>query len=238
MAIDTPTITVTDNGDDTGATVAIAGSTAGTTNTFRAGLVVGGQLTILADIDSRVGDGSIDATLDAGHYFGLVTSSLLSDTADSNVVSFSVTATGTELQMRMLQEVANRIVGLSLTGIDADHVRVDILPITLNVTYPAIFVSLDGCTETSQKATNRRDDVTYEVSVAIAHKASIEDVTTRMPQALGWRRSIRQSFRNQGIPNIAEVFRCNVRHLPIVPKETKEFLLFITSLIIELTVRE
>jgi len=110
--------------------------------------------------------------------------------------------------------------------------------VTLNVTYPAIFVSLDGCVETTQKGTNYRDDVTYEVSVAIAHRASIEDVTTRMPQALGWRRSIRQSFRNQGVPNIAEVFRCNVRHLPIVPRETKEFLLFITSLIIELTVRE
>ena len=238
MALNVPTITIVDDGDGTGATVTVSGSTSGSTNTFRAGKLVGGQLTLLANSGSRTGDGSISATLSVGHWIGLVTSSKQGESSvESNVETFPVTSTGDVLHVRIMQAVGTKIASLNLTGLDPERIYVNMLADMLNATFPCVFVTLDMTTEAWNLATNIRDDVAYPVLVMVVVRAS-RDLATTGAQLLGWRHDIRQAFRNQGLPAVSEVHKTGVSYQPIVPREVKGFLLLLSGLQLQFSVRE
>lgn len=73
-----------------GTTATIAGSTAGSTNVLTVSLAVAGTGFTWATEGSRTGDGDIALTLDAGYYWGIVTSTTADGSAVSNLVYFRI----------------------------------------------------------------------------------------------------------------------------------------------------
>lgn len=86
VAVDSPSIAATDNGDGT-ATVTISGSTAGSTNTvFTQTVGVGTWVSV----GSRTGDGSVTFPISNGRYYIYVKSTAGSSSEVSNVVLLAV----------------------------------------------------------------------------------------------------------------------------------------------------
>ncbi len=117
-----PTLSLADNGNDTGFTATISGATAGTTNTlYFAAWSLGFIGAAFASGGSRVSDGTIPVTAEAGYYWAYVKSTNASGDTLSLVGGVRVTTGSDALYQQILDAVANVIAGLDLS-IDGDEV--------------------------------------------------------------------------------------------------------------------
>ncbi len=223
MPVNSPTITIVDNGLGTGATVTVSGSTGGSTNTFYRQTYDPASLgSTWVSAGSRTGDGTIAVTLSPGHYAGHVGSTFGGEANVSLLHYFRVIDPAESVLKRALDAVVTRVQALSLAGVTSSNIFVrnaawdrDI-GTGLTKGLPAIVVAPGPSERQSAGAgTNSRDDVGYPIVVSIfaSDTQALESNTNTYTL---WRQKINRAFRNQALPGVVEIYRIEVEPGPII----------------------
>lgn len=180
----TPTLTIADNGDGTGAVVTIAGSTAGSTNQVYTVSRSGGSWTLGG---SRTGNGTVVVTLATGGYLVYVLSSLSGGYAISAVSTFSVT--DSTLASGRVQQISDALVAelaaADLAGAFAETLaatRTYTTDLSLTVPVGTLSVSVVPSHTIRRRTSNGtwRRDVVLEILVRahLTSDAVADDTTT------------------------------------------------------------
>lgn len=210
----TLTLSVTDNGDDTGATATIAGAT-GTVTVYAASWSGGIASTSFTSVGSRSGNGTVTLDLAAGYWW------VYAATANyiSPMVGVLVTTGEDAMFYRILVAVKERIQALSLSGLDADHVIVQKFPFNkksnaalVDRLTTGIFVN--PTRETLTFKTNRTDDYGYGVQVTY-FTTSNRDLTSHLNRTLTWRDTLWKANIFQHLPGFTEGFNCTPEPGPV-----------------------
>ena len=214
-----PTLTVTDNGNGSGATATIAGSTPGTTNTvYTQSLETVWQPPIWQTSGSRTGNGTVSLALPPGHYLAYVISAG-SGSACSSTIYFVTTAGATSIKSQILAAVAVRIQSLNLANIATASIVVKKLPISRYlesaspnpIALPAVIVADVAPENMPPRGTCQLDDVDYPIQVSLIEVDNQEStVQANHDQHLLWRETIEQAFRFQRLPGVTTVINCTV----------------------------
>lgn len=125
-----PTLSIADNGDDTGAVATLSGSTALSTNvvyTQRVLLTLGTNAWV--NQGNRTADGTIAFDLDVGYYWAYCKSSLAGSDALSNLVYFNVTDGISPYHYQCLTAIQAAIVGLTLPDVTNASIIVRKIPL-------------------------------------------------------------------------------------------------------------
>lgn len=215
------TLSITDNGNGTGAVATIGGGQPTATNIVYTAPVPGvlGSVT-WTNSGNRVGNGTVALSLAKGYYWAHVSNTLvLADTITevSNLVYFAVTDATEAVHERCLDAVQARIQGLALSGIPSAQVYVRKVPWTRETTFPCVQIAPIGAEKIPRAGgTNLRDDIEYPVLVVIVDKDDQKQQTNRDRDLL-WRQRIIKAFRNQRLPGVSEVHQCVVEPQAINP---------------------
>lgn len=234
------TITVTDNGDDTGAVATVAGSTALTTNTIYTQRIdgeLGATWNTWTNTESRIGDGSVALDLAAGHYFVHV-SNLNGSTTTVSPVQYATVTTGEEsIHYRCALAAQSRIRLIGLDGMDEDNVIVRKVPTDRDTARPCVLLSTFGTeTQPPTAGTNIRDDVGYPVlcSFVFADQHTVQQNHNKL---LKWREQINRAFHNQRLPGVSEIIYGVVQPAQIVDLPAWLIGKFHSSMILRFTSR-
>lgn len=249
MPPNTPTLAVVDNADGT-ATATVASGSGGASHQFQAWtfanleqLAAGAWTNVESAI---VGNGTIDlTTLDPGVYWGIVKATLTGEVVYSAPVHFTVTDSTSSYHSRILDAIVDRIISLSLPGIEDDHVerrpvayfrKEDTelgLPLVVVCPGPNELVSPTA-------GTNVRDDVGYPVLICIWARGDGIKTTEETEEAFYlWRQRIIQSLNQQRLSPIAQVSYCRVDPLTIMgPQEFHGITLIAGGLLVRAFVRQ
>lgn len=215
-----PTLTVADNGNDTGATATIASGSASATNivyamSADANLGTGSW----TNSGNRSGNGTVSLSLAAGRYWAYVESTLNSQEVATAPVFFAVTTGADAILKQILDAVRSRIVTLALSGIADASILVrkvntfrgiGVQEASPVIAFPAIVIAPATSELTPSTAgTNERDDIGYPVLVGIVD-ADEQTLTDNHNRNLLWRQQIRQAFINQRLPGVTEVNECKI----------------------------
>lgn len=187
-----PTLTIVDNGDDTGAVATIAGADSGTTNTV---YVAAYGSSVWSSAGSRTGNGTVALDLDAGVYAGYVVSSN-GQRVVSSIVVFSVT-TGAETDIdKILTAMKAMIDGENYHDANGDLVETR-TPIT---EYPIKWINQDAAGivilpegDPATPNTTGSNSVTYNITVAISESLGTGTEATFASHA-EMRQAIRRLF--------------------------------------------
>lgn len=205
ISADTPTLSIADNGDGTGAVATIAGSSDGVTNTI---YVSDWPLTTFVSGGSRDGDGTAALSLSNGPHLAYVISTLDVAVAVSNLVHFRTTDTSQAILTECLNAVRDLILGLSLAGLDVDNVLVRKLPWNREAIDEGVFIS--PAPERYGRGTNARDDVGYGVMVSMIKKSN-QDLTGSIDAFLVWRQEISKALRRgSSTLGVSEVYDLSI----------------------------
>lgn len=211
---DAPTLSVADDGDDTGATATIADSSAGSANVVYTRAVSGGiGSTSWTNSGNRTGDGTVSLSLAAGYYWAYVESTLNSQVVTSNVVYFVVTTGDDPVFEQCLDGVLARLQGMTFAGLNTANFTRRKLPwnrkLTSGEAKPGAFITPAPERQDSRAGTNQRDDIGYGVAIVVV-RVSNEDLTSNEGATLLWRQQINMAFRNQRLDGVTENYRCDV----------------------------
>jgi len=215
-SVNTPTLSIADNGDGTGAVATIAGATAGTTNTVYVSDWPG---TTFASGGSRSGNGTVSLGSSVGPHWAYVLSNLDDVTAASNLVHFRATDATEAVFLQCLEAVQDAIQGLALSGIDSANVEMYKHPWTADMSKPGVVIC--PAPERYVGGTNQRSDIGYGITVAMARvstqglsaaeKADGEsELTSGLGTVLLWREQIAKVFRDKALSGVDEVYRCAI----------------------------
>lgn len=241
----TPTLTVADNGNNTGATATIASGSAIAANVVYTTPLDGNYT--WTNSGNRSGNGTVSLTLDAGIYLAYVESTLNSQEVVSSIVPFVVTTGADAIYMQILEAVQSRIQTLSLTGIASASVLlrkvntfkgIGVQEASPAIAYPAIVVSPAGTELTATNAgTNERDDTGYAVMVGVVDTDE-QALTDNMNRNLLWRERIMHAFRNQRLTGVTEVNACAIE--PREPVRFSDWVSgkYVSLLVLRFTARE
>lgn len=234
----TPTLAWTDAANGTGGTVAISGTTEGSTNTVYTQSFAGDVGTSTwTSRGSRTGDGNLTVTLSAGHYL-LYCKSVIGDEAASSTIHYVKATTGNEsVEYQCLTAIQARLAMLTLSGIDAADIVIREVPAERNLTLPAIVVAPQRPTHGTTAGTNNRDDITYAVYVAI-FAADNQALTANTATYTKWLEQIAKAFRNQRLSAVAESVICTVEPVDTVPWGAWTDNLFAGGMLIRCVCRE
>lgn len=239
-----PQLTVTDHGDDTGATATISGAASQSTNTVYVqsfgGDLDGGAWSVGGSIG---GNGNVVLALAAGHYFAHVVSSLGELQAVSSVAYFVVTDGQESIHTRCLVAAQARIRLLALAGLANESVVIQKLPagrnLTTGVGLPAVILSPHRAAMPATAGTNSLDDVHYDVLVAIFDRDNQEPtLEANLDRHLLWRQQIARAFRNQRLTGVAEVINSEVEPAEGLLDEAWKRELMTSAVLLRFTSRE
>lgn len=214
-APDTPTLSLADNGDGTGAVATVASSSSGSSNVVSTVPVDGdlGGGTDWTAGGSRTGDGTVSLTLDPGYYWARVVSTLNSQTAVSIPIYFVVTSGDDALFKQCLDAVLARLQGMTFSGINSSNFFLRKLPWNRKVSAsegkPATFITPVPEKQSAREGTNNCDDIGYGVAIVVV-SVSNEDLVNNLGRNTLWRQQINKAFRNQRLPGVVGNYRCEV----------------------------
>jgi hypothetical protein len=211
---DAPILAVADDGDNTGATATITGSSAGSANVVYTRAVSGGiGSTAWVNSGNRTGDGTVSLALAAGYYWARVESTLNSQVVNSNVVYFVVTTGDDPVFSQCLDGVLARLQGMTFAGLNTANFTRRKLPwnrkLTANEVKPGAFITPAPERQDSRAGTNQRDDVGYGVAIVVV-RVSNKDLISNEDATLLWRQQINKAFRNQRLDGVVENWKCEV----------------------------
>lgn len=239
-----PLLSVSDNGDATGATATISGAAAQSDNTvyvqsFAGDLGGGGW----ASQGSITGNGNLALPLATGHYFAHVVSSLGELQAVSAVSYFAVTDGQESIHTRCLNAVQARIRLLALDGLASQRVVIEKVPagrnLTAGVGLPAVILSPHRAAMPAAAGTNSLDDVHYDVLVAIFDRDNQEPtLEANLDRHLLWRQQIARAFRNQRLAGVPEVINSEVEPAEGLLEEAWKRELMTSAVLLRFTSRE
>ena len=206
-----PVLSVSDNGDGSGATASIAGSDSSAEVTVSVGRF-GGQLGSMAwnTAGSRVGNGGLSLSIPPGQYFGYASALDVDGTSSVSPVIYFVATDGAEaIAYQCLTAAQARIQLLGLPNLEYGNVIVRKLPIDryLGAGQPTGLPAIRLTPATEQmpplEGVNAKDDVTYGVLCTIVDAYNQEPtLTANLPQFTLWRQSIARAFRSQRLPGV------------------------------------
>jgi hypothetical protein len=231
-SINSPTLAVADQGDGTGATATVSGSTAGTTNTIYtssfSGATGSGSWT---NSGNRVGNGTVDLSLSVGHYFAYCDSTNGSLSEVSGPVYFVVTSTTQSIYYQILAGVQSRLQAISLADIPNGQIGLCKLPLILHtkqqsIDMPCVLVAPTRDVMPGGDGVTTLDDVTYGVHVvAVDTDNRSTSIDTDMKKYLLWREQIARAFRSQRLSGVDEVVTCTCEPMDVtdLPKWIAEY---------------
>lgn len=239
MPLETPTVTVADNADGTGAVATVADSNASATNTVYY-ISIGDELTpaTFTSGGSRVGNGTVALSITTmGQYWVYVSSTLSGETTVSDLVFLSVTSGSNAIWYDCLTAVKSTINSLSLTGLAAKDIRVQKVPWQRSQVMPGMFVTPVTETSNPKDGTNYRDDIGYGCQVVCVRLGNRE-MTANFNTHLYWRERVRKAFLNQRLAGVSESLWCSVQPGAVVLPSAFEDNYDVWSLIIRAICRE
>lgn len=167
-----PTLVITDNGDDTGATATISGSDAGSSNIIYTAPYGSDTWT---NSGNRIGDGDVDLPdLNIGYYFGFCESTDAGGMSVSNMEVFKVTAAAEAMILQIMEAMESQMNAAGLLDSDADPftAEVEIPPVFDNVKTSVIKIFPDNdLIEPSHSGLNTGE---YRINVAICERSKTE----------------------------------------------------------------
>jgi hypothetical protein len=205
----TPTLTVADNGNGTGAMATISGSTAGTTNTVYGSDWPGNAW---ASKGSRTGNDTVAMTLAVGPWWFYVKSTNANGTAASSLVYCLVTDATQSVLLRILQASRTLLRSLSLSGITSAGIDYQKLPWDRSGIKPGVWIY--PTKEAVKPATNEQGDVEYPIEIVYA-RVSNQNLTDEMAATTLWRQRIRRAFTPKPgyrpiVESVSEVYHVRV----------------------------
>ncbi len=241
-----PSLSVADHGDDTGTTATISLSEPDAENTVYLQQFSGdGSIGPWQMAGTRTGDGDVELSVPAGHYFAYVASAGDTLTMVSGVVYFVVTDGALALHARCLDAVQARIRALALPDLDDARVIVQKFPTDRNlvgdegVGLPAVVVSPRRAAMPPTVGTNGFDDVHYDVLVTIFDRDNQEPtLVADLDRQLLWREQIARAFRNQRLTGVPEIINAEVDPVEELSKDGWKHQLMISNLLLRFTSRE
>lgn len=194
MPLATPTITLADNEDGTGAVATIAGSTAGATNTVYGADWSGGMIgAAFASLGSRVGDGAVALAVANGYHWAYVVSTKAGEDGVASLVEgYRTTSGDPSVYEQCLDAVLAKLQAITLAGIDPANIVRRKLPWDRRITLPGIVVSPPRDSE--QPVNSGQNDLAYDCLITVV-RASNEDLTTNLGAHLTWRETIGDAFQ-------------------------------------------
>lgn len=212
----TPTLSIVDNGDDTGATATLADGDSDATHTVYTRRVDGEFNTgTWTSSGSRTGNGTVAlSSLVAGYYWGYATAVSPDNGEVATAAQFFQVTTGADaVHFRCLEAAQAKVITLGLAGLADDSVIVRKFPIDQGlgadgVALPAVILSPRREREANTGG-NDLDDIEYPVEVSIL-KADNQSVTSAIDTYTKWREQIYRAFRWQRLPGVNEVYTCKV----------------------------
>jgi hypothetical protein len=217
----TPTLTVADNANATGATATVSGADSGTTNTVYTADVRALQLGIAPPVwtaqGSLTGNGTLALPVPPGFYWAYC-ASVLAGTALTAPLYFAATRSTQAILTRIRNGVQAKIQGLVLSGSDSNNklftlpaAQVYVLqyPMEVLIKYPCVVVTCEGEQEGVNPSTNATTDTEYPVRVFVADRLDVLD-ETRMSVYEKWRQQMMEAFRSQRLAGVPEVYYTSV----------------------------
>ncbi len=224
----TPTLTVADNGDDTGATATIAGGDSDSTNVVYT-IAVDNDFDSALPVSSgtRVGNGTVAlSSLSAGLYWAYnIATSPDGGEVVTHPVYFRVTTGIDAVHWRCITDIQAKMVLLGLSSIVSGSIILRKLPIEEGigeeggVPLPCVILSPTKEQIKHSSGTNKQDDIGYGVQVVVLSSTGEErEIALENGTYMKWREDISRAFRHQKLPNVAESWDCYVEPLDsIIP---------------------
>jgi len=175
----TPTLSIANNQDGT-ATVTVAGSDSGSTNTVYAARIDttwdSDSLPSWVSKGSRSEDGTVDITLSGAVWFVYVASELSGATASTPPYAAFVTDSSQEAVLdQILEGVKAKVLALSLTGVDASDVVVVTTPdgqFAQTISDPMVLIAAGGSQQFSTEGDTGHYRLSWPVLVGMAVPAN------------------------------------------------------------------
>lgn len=210
------TYTWSNNGDNTGFKVAVAGAAGGEVTTLYA-------QTINSDVpfwtftqQSQItGNGDLTSSIVGFHWYYV----LSSVGGVQPVLAGTSTDGAGSIHYNCLEAVKSRITSLSLDGISSSDIKVIKVPLDRGwddgvLSYPGIVISSVGAEQQSPTSgTVQRDDIEYPVFVSML-AADNQDLVTNHSKYLRWRQRINAAFRQQRLPGTS-IQSCTVQPMQV-----------------------
>ena len=242
----TPTPTVVHQADGTGATATVADGDAGATHTIFTQAFDGALGTgTWTDSGDRLGNGTVDLSLSAGHYFAYAQAVEDAESAVSTVVYFVATTGSDSTHFQILEAVQAVIKTLTLAGVADDSVVVKKLPLERvvelpdGVALPAILITPQREIMPPTAGVTSFDDVLYGVLLTMIEADNQEDtLALNLDVVTLWRQRIAQAFRSQGLSAVATVYTATVEPADVVIPAAWNANLLGSAMLIRFTNRE
>jgi hypothetical protein len=243
--VSSPALSVVDRADGTGATATISAAAFGSSNSlFVQSLAEDWQSANWTAEANISGSGTATLELAVGHYFAYAVSELSGNAAVSNVVFFAVSDGQESIHTRCLISVQARIRSLALPGLNNSRVVVEKLPAMRAATIqavglPAIVLAPQRATMPPSSGTNARDDVHYDVLVAMFDRDNQHVASdAALDRHLLWREQIARAFRNQRLGGVPEVIDASVESADGVLEAAWQRDLLASAILLRFTSRE
>jgi len=239
-----PRLTVVDHADGSGATATLSGAADGSNNqlfmqSFQGELADGEW----ASAGSLMGNGDVTLDLPPGHYFAQAVSTLGTLLRATPVVYFVVSDAQESIHTRCAAAVQARIRLLALSGVSSEQVVIEKVPAIRNRqgadAFPAIIITPQRTAMPTVAGTNGRDDVQYDVLVAMIDRDNQEPtLTANLDRHLLWRQQVARAFRNQRLLGVPEVINSEVEPAEGLLDDAWKRELMASALLLRFTSRE
>lgn len=250
-AINTPAITVTNNGDGT-ATVAISNSTGGTTNTVYYVPIDNqwGDALTWTNGGNRTGNGNVTVTTGRGVFWFYVASTDGSNSMASNIAQKWISTSVESVWNQILDAVQARVRALNLTGISSSRVivltQLDAEKVReVNDSTGGVVIAPAGAETYPDGGPTTKDRILYPVVVAGIVVANMDSGRTNAQMRtfretwLLHRQRIRQSLHMQGLVTPEQtVVTARARPLPAIDDRAWKAMNLLSPLLIEFESRE
>lgn len=232
----TPTLTVTDNADET-ATFTFTADV-GTENLLYYQLISntfpGNGWELLFDVGG--GGGTTILAVDKGHYFFYLKSTLGSDSAISNVVQQNVTDGSDSVRKRCTDAIVATLQLLDLDGITGVFYRDRVGDATTS--YPCIVVTWQDTPDMYLQGTNIRDEKGLPIQVTFQTSSGLGPASPVSEKISQWRDDAEACFSGQRLSGVNESIMCEIEPLSILPGTEEQYQKVISGFTVRAYIRK
>ncbi len=227
-----PTLTVTDNGDGTGAVATIAGSTPGSSNAVN---IQADSATTWTVAGIQPSDGTVAIAQPRGYYWAYCQSLLGPVSVVSNVVRFAITNFDDSVHDRSADAIVAKLLTLSMPLING-RIYKQMLPDENVVEFPCVIVHYNKG-EQYLGGTNIRDDIGYPLSVLICDR-KLTNLGTMPGWITSYRQRMQRALRNVKLVGVPEIYNVLIEPDAVVDEKLPMYQYFVSGFTVICVSRE